>query len=153
MGILKHLLFWPVTGPIYLAEFSMEKVQGVVRQELTDDHRIKEGLMDLQLRLEMGEIDDEESLREEAKFMAQLREVRHWQEQFGMGVRGGVVRVAQDASAEAEPDAEEEGEEDEGPKIASAEGAEIDLSFGLDDDEDGWSSGSSGGSDPDSSSS
>lgn len=131
MGFLKHLLFWPVTGPIYLAEFSMEKVQGVVRQELTDEHRVKEGLMDLQLRLEMGEIDDEQYLEEEARFMAQLREVRHWQEQFGMGVRGGVVQVARDAAPE------EEEEEEEGPRVASAGGAEVDLSFGFDDEEDG----------------
>lgn len=130
MGFLKHLLFWPVTGPIYLAEFSLEKVQGVVRQELTDEHRVKEGLMDLQLRLEMGEIDDEQYLEEEARFMAQLREVRHWQEQFGMGVRGGVVQVARDA-------AQEEEEEEEGPQVASAGGAEVDLSFGFDDEEDG----------------
>ena len=47
MGILKHLLFWPVTGPMYLAEFSIEKVQGVVKEQLTDDARIKEELLAL----------------------------------------------------------------------------------------------------------
>ena len=26
MGFLKHLLFWPVTGPMYLTEFSLGKV-------------------------------------------------------------------------------------------------------------------------------
>lgn len=107
--------------------------------------------MDLQLRLEMGEIDEEEYLEEEARFMAQLREVRHWQEEFGMGVRGGVVQVASPERAPAE--VEEEVEEDEGPQVASAEGAEIDVSLGFDEDEDGWSSGSSNGSDPGSSSS
>ena len=60
MDILKHLLFWPVTGPMYLAEFSIEKVQGVVKEQLTDDSRVKEELLDLQLRLEMGDIDDDE---------------------------------------------------------------------------------------------
>jgi hypothetical protein len=25
MGILKHLLFWPVTGPLFLAEFSLAR--------------------------------------------------------------------------------------------------------------------------------
>lgn len=134
MGFLKHLLFWPVTGPIYLAEFSMEKVQGVVREELTDEHRVKEGLMDLQLRLEMGEIDDEEYLEEEARYMAQLREVRHWQEQFGMGVRGGVVRVA---SEERGPEEEPDSAEDEDPQVASPGGAEVGLSFEFDDEEDG----------------
>lgn len=96
MGILKHLLFWPVTGPMYLAEFSLEKVQGVVKEQLTDDGRVKEELLDLQLRLEMGDIDDAEYEREEARLMGQLREVRRWREEFGMATRGGLVKVAED---------------------------------------------------------
>jgi arsenite/tail-anchored protein-transporting ATPase len=93
MGLLKHLLFWPVTGPLFLAEFSLNKVQGVVREELTDDTRIKAELMELQLKLELGDIDDDEYVAMEADLMLQLREIRHWREQFGMGVSGGPVRV------------------------------------------------------------
>ncbi len=148
MGILKHLLFWPVTGPAFLARFSMEKVQGVVKEELTDDARVKEALMDLQLRLEMEEIDEEQYLEEEAALMGQLREIRRWREEFGMGVRGGVVQVASDQDEE-RPGA---GAEERAPELASAEGAEVNVSFDF-DDEDGWSSGSSSGSDPGSSSS
>jgi hypothetical protein len=99
MGLLKHLLFWPVTGPSFLARFSLEKVQGVVRDELTDDTRVKEALLDLQLRVELGEIDDLEYEREEARLMEELREVRRWREEFGLGTRGGVVRVAGESSA------------------------------------------------------
>ena len=102
MGFFKHLFFWPVTGPMYLAEFSLEKVHGVVQEQLTDDTRIKEELLDLQLRLEMGEIDDEEYVAEEARVMAQLREVRRWREEFGMATRGGVVQVAEGDEAEEE---------------------------------------------------
>jgi hypothetical protein len=32
---------------MYLTEFSLEKVQGVVRDQLTDDARVKEELLDL----------------------------------------------------------------------------------------------------------
>jgi hypothetical protein len=96
MGLLKHLLFWPVTGPLFLAEFSLGKVHGVVREELTDDTRIKAELMELQLQLELGDIDDDEYGAREAELMAQLREVRSWREEFGMGVSGGVVRVQRD---------------------------------------------------------
>jgi hypothetical protein len=109
MGFLKHLFFWPVTGPMFLARFSLEKVQGVVRDELTDEDRVKEALMDLQLRLELGDIDDDQYVREEAALMDQLREVRRWREEFGMGSRGGVVRMAgpqeggDSAEAEREP--------------------------------------------------
>jgi hypothetical protein len=102
MGILKHLLFWPVTGPMYLTEFSLSKVQGVVQGELTDDTRIKEELLDLQLRLEMGDIDDGQYVAEEARLMEQLREVRRWREQYGMATRGGVVQVAEEEQAEEE---------------------------------------------------
>jgi hypothetical protein len=93
MGLLKHLLFWPVTGPLYLIDFSLGKVEGVVREELTDDTRIKAELMELQLQLELGDIDDDEYLRREADLMLQLREIREWREEFGMGVSGGPVRV------------------------------------------------------------
>ncbi len=94
MGLLKHLLFWPVTGPTFLARFSMEKVEEVVRQELTDDERIKEELLALQMQLELDEIDDQEYVAREAELMRQLREVREWREEFGMGTSGGPVRVA-----------------------------------------------------------
>jgi hypothetical protein len=104
MGLLKHLLFWPVTGPLFLAEFSLGKVEGVAREELTDDARIKAELLELQLQLELGDIGDEEYAEREAALMAQLREVREWREEFGMGVSGGLVRVqASEPDAAAEP--------------------------------------------------
>jgi hypothetical protein len=37
MGLLKHVLFWPVTGPIAGIEWSMNQVMKVVEEELTDD--------------------------------------------------------------------------------------------------------------------
>ena len=96
MGLLKHLLFWPVTGPLFLTEFALDRVQGVVRDELTDDQRIRAELLELQLQLELGDITDDEYLRREAGLMQELREVRHWREEFGLGVAGGPVRVQQD---------------------------------------------------------
>lgn len=110
MGFLKHLLFWPVTGPMYLTEFSLGKVQGVVKEHLTDDSRVKEALLDLQLDLELGEIDDEEYVREEARLMRELREVRRWREEFGMGTRGGVVQMG---DAERPPEGTEPGADDD----------------------------------------
>lgn len=104
MGFLKHLLFWPVTGPLFLADFSLGKVEGVVREELTDDTRIKAELLELQLQLELGDIGDEEYTAREAALMEQLRAVREWREEFGMGVAGGPVRVrATEPDAAAEP--------------------------------------------------
>jgi hypothetical protein len=94
MGLLKHLLFWPVTGPTFLTRFAMEKVLETTRGELTDDQVIREELLALQMELELGEIDDAEYVEREAELMHRLREVRAWREEFGMGGVGGPVRVA-----------------------------------------------------------
>jgi hypothetical protein len=129
VGFLKHLLFWPVTGPMYLAEFSLEKVHGVVKEQLTDDARIKEDLLDLQLRLEMGDIDDEQYLAEEERIMSQLREIRRWREEFGMATRGGLVQVAEDAKGEDEGEAKEERK----PQALTGK-AELDISLDWDEE-------------------
>lgn len=128
MGLLKHLLFWPVTGPKFLLDFSLDKVHGVVRDELTDDTSVKAELMELQLLLEVGDIDDQEYLRREQLLMQKLREIREWREQFGMGVSGGPVRVAQAPSeaAAAEP-ATSAGEEGQQPPVAKPDQASVDL--------------------------
>lgn len=146
MGLLKHLLFWPVTGPKFLFDFSMDKVQGVVRDELTDDSSIKAELLELQLKLELGDIDDDEYVRREAEVMQKLRDVREWREHFGLGVSGGPVRVApqpeepapraagpEPARPEAsgptpEPPAPEL-DEPGGPNIASPTDVTIELNF------------------------
>lgn len=128
MGLLKHLLFWPVTGPNFLIDFSLRRVHGVVREELTDDARVKEELLELQLLLETGDIDEEEYVRRETELMRQLRDVQHWREQFGMATRGP-VRVA--GTGEAPPE-----EEDEETGIASPTEASIEFHLGFEDDEE-----------------
>src|ERR1044071_3094502 len=93
MGILSKVLFFPVTGPVAGIKWSLGKVQSVVDEELTDDTPIKQELMELQLHLELGDIDDDEYVRREAEVMVRLREVRAWRERLGKGVSGGPVRV------------------------------------------------------------
>jgi hypothetical protein len=140
MGILKHLLFWPVTGPLFLAEFSLGKVEGVVREELTDDTRIKAELMELQLQLELGDIDDDEYVAREAALMQQLREIRDWREQFGMGVAGGVVRVqsteppppAEAPPASSTQDADPAADEADRRPLVADPGAGADIEINLD---------------------
>jgi hypothetical protein len=100
MGILSKVLFFPVTGPIAGIKWSLGKVQGVVEEELTDDAPIKQELMELQMQLELGDIDDDEYVRREADIMVRLREVRAWRERFGKATSGGPVRVARDSDEE-----------------------------------------------------
>ena len=100
MGILTNILLSPFLGPIWGTKWTLDKVDRVVREELTDDTPIKEELMQLQLKLEMGEIDDDEYVRREAEIMQRLRQVREWREQFGMSTSGGRVRVAESDESE-----------------------------------------------------
>ena len=94
MGLLSNVLFFPVTGPVAGIRWALEKVQTVVEEELTDDSSVKQELMELQMLLELGDIDDAEYVRLEAVLMQRLREVREWRERLGKGVSGGPVRVA-----------------------------------------------------------
>jgi Gas vesicle protein G len=101
MSLVTTLLLFPITGPIAGIRWTLEKVQRMVEEELVDDSRIKEELMELQVRLELGDIDEDEYVRREAGLMEQLREVRYWRERLGVPTSGGLVRVAR-----SEPSAE-----------------------------------------------
>jgi hypothetical protein len=100
MGLLTNLLFFPIAGPVAGIKWSLGKVQKVVEEELTDDAPIKQELMELQMRLELGDIDDGEYVEREAELMTRLREVRAWRERFGKATSGGPVRVARDTDEE-----------------------------------------------------
>ena len=83
MGLLSKLLFFPVAGPVAGIRWTLGQVQRVAEQELTDDSKIKSDLMELQLRLELGEIDEAEYAKAEAVLMRQLRDVREWRDRLG----------------------------------------------------------------------
>ncbi|MFL5468700.1 MAG: gas vesicle protein GvpG [Gemmatimonadaceae bacterium] len=100
MGLLTNILLSPFLGPLWGTKWTLDKVDRVVREELTDDTPIKEELMALQLQLEMDEIDDDEYVRREGDIMQRLREVREWREKFGMSTSGGPVRVAEPGDSE-----------------------------------------------------
>ncbi len=95
MGLISKVLFFPVTGPVAGIRWSLGQVQKVVQEELVDDSAIKQELMELQMLLELGDIDDAEYGRRETLLMQRLREVREWRERLGMATAGGPVRVAQ----------------------------------------------------------
>jgi hypothetical protein len=100
MGLLTNILLAPFLGPIYGTRWTLDKVDRVVREQLTDDTPIKEDLMALQMQLEMGEVEDAEYVRREAEIMQRFREVREWREKFGMSTSGGPVRVAESDETE-----------------------------------------------------
>ena len=109
MGLLSTIVFWPVTGPVAGIKWTLGKVQRVVEDELVDDTPVKQALMELQMRLELGDIDDAMYVEEEAALMRQLRDIREWRERLGMSTAGGPVRVAHPSDSS---DAESGGDED-----------------------------------------
>ena len=100
VGILSKVLLFPVAGPVAGIRWSLGQVQKVVEEELTDDEPIKRELMELQMKLELGDIDDDEYVRQEADLMLRLREVRAWREKLGKATSGGPVRVARNSDEE-----------------------------------------------------
>jgi hypothetical protein len=109
VGLLTSILFFPVTGPVAGIKWSLGKVQRVVEDELVDDTPVKQALMELQMRVELGEIDDDAYLAEEAALMRQLRDIREWRERLGVGTAGGPVRMARPADDARAPDADDAG--------------------------------------------
>jgi hypothetical protein len=100
MGLLSKILFFPVSGPVAGIRWSLNKVVQVAEEELSDDAPVKQELMELQMQLELGDIDDAEYVEREAVLMARLREVRAWRERLGKATSGGPVRVSRDDDTE-----------------------------------------------------
>ncbi|HJQ69103.1 MAG TPA: gas vesicle protein GvpG [Blastocatellia bacterium] len=75
MFILDDLLLLPVNG----FRFILGQIQKIADQELNDESVIKEQLLELQLRLEMEEVSDEEYQEQEAELFARLRAIKERQ--------------------------------------------------------------------------
>jgi hypothetical protein len=101
MGLISNILLLPITAPVAGIRWTLAKVQQVAEDELTDDSAVKQDLMELQMQLELGDIDEEEYARREAELMQRLREIREWRERLGRPTTGGPVRVARDTGDDA----------------------------------------------------
>jgi hypothetical protein len=101
MGLISNLLFFPITGPVAGIRWTLAKVQQVAEEELTDDAAVKQELMELQMQLELGDIDEAQYARREAELMERLREIRQWRERLGRPTTGGPVRVARGEGGDA----------------------------------------------------
>ena len=99
MGLLTNILLFPVTAPLAGIRWTLGTVQRVAEDELTDDTPVKQELMELQMQVELGDIDDAEYARREAQLMQRLREIREWRARLGRPTVGGPVRVARDDAA------------------------------------------------------
>src|ERR1044071_8451568 len=74
--ILDDILLLPITGPIAGFRWVMATIQKMADEELMNDQPWKERLIELQMQLEVGEIGEEDYVREEAIVFQALRDIR-----------------------------------------------------------------------------
>jgi len=76
--IIDDILFSPLKLTVWLGK----KLREVAIQEMTDDSRIHEELLHLQMRYEMEEIGEEEYEKQENKLMERLESIRQMKEEI-----------------------------------------------------------------------
>ena len=74
--LLDDLLLLPITGPLSGFRWVMSTIQKMADEELMNDQPWKERLIELQMRLELGEISEEDYVVEEAEVFQALRDIR-----------------------------------------------------------------------------
>lgn len=72
MFLIDDILLAPVNG----FKFILGQIQKIADKELNDDSVIKEQLLELQMRLELDEISDEEFRERETELFARLRAIK-----------------------------------------------------------------------------
>ena len=82
MFLLDDLLMLPMRLPIAGFNWIMKQIQTMANEELLNDQPWKERLIELQMRLEVGEISEEEYSEAEAQVFQALREIRARREQM-----------------------------------------------------------------------
>ena len=79
LGLLDIVFPWfiPVKGMVWIAS----KLKTVAEEEVTDEGRIQEQLLNLQMKFEMDEISEEEYDRKETQLMEKLEAIRKHKEE------------------------------------------------------------------------
>jgi hypothetical protein len=80
--LLDDILLLPITGPISGFRWIMKTIQTMADEELMNDQPWKERLIELQMRLELGEISEEDYVVEEAIVFQALRDIRARREEL-----------------------------------------------------------------------
>lgn len=72
MFLLDDILLSPLKGIVWVGR----KIQEIVDREVSDEGKVKEELMALQLRFEMDEISEEEYTKKEEQLLNRLEAIR-----------------------------------------------------------------------------
>jgi len=76
MGFVFDLLTSPVLGPIRGVHWLATKVAEAAESEVLDESKVRGELMEIQIRLEMGEITEEEYDEQEKVLVERLNAIR-----------------------------------------------------------------------------
>jgi hypothetical protein len=77
LGLLLNVLLGPFTGPYYGVRFVLSKIRDQVETERENQEQaLQEELVALNMRLEIGELSEEEFEAKEAAVLQSLREFR-----------------------------------------------------------------------------
>jgi hypothetical protein len=79
--VLFKLLGLPFTLPTAGVKFVFKQLIDTAEQEMMDDGPVKEALLELQMKLEEGEIEEGDFAEQEAALFMRLREIRAYREQ------------------------------------------------------------------------
>lgn len=80
--LLDDLILLPLKGPIAGFKWVMRTIQKMADEELMNDQPWKERLIELQMRLELGEISEDEYAVEEQVVFQALRDIRARKEEL-----------------------------------------------------------------------
>ena len=82
MFLLDDILMLPMKLPVAGFNWILRQIQTMANEELLNDQPWKERLIELQMRLELGEISEEDYGAEEAIIFRNLREIRQRREEM-----------------------------------------------------------------------
>lgn len=71
MFLLDDILLAPVHGVVWLGQ----KIDEIITQETNDENRLKERLLELQAKLDLGEISEAEYRRRETEILERLEAI------------------------------------------------------------------------------
>ena len=79
MGLLINLLAFPLLGPVKGVTWIAKKISEQAENEIYDPDKVHGKLIELELRLDLGEITEEEYLQAEEILLDRLRIIREYQ--------------------------------------------------------------------------
>jgi hypothetical protein len=78
MNWLGYLLTFPISVPVEFSLWTARKLAERTEEVFYDEGPVRSALMELEMKLDMGEIDEETFEAEEALILARLKEIREY---------------------------------------------------------------------------